>query len=546
MSTVEVEEVKTASGGSPRVVGLKTTFATVAAMKASAKLKAGDTASTSNYNAIGDGGGANYIIQTSAEFGGTPDELGDHSMTSGLVAALVVVEPINVKQLGVVGNGTTDDTAAFQNAALKYNSIRVPEATYLTKGKISIRDSQSWIMDNPTFTQDGVNFTTVFEADDKADWAILGRTFCKGTLVTSADTGGENGLVVKGGSRYRVEGFTATNMRSHGIHVQVGLLAPAPRGDQGQYTDCAANVGRVGIEIDPGASAEFNVFSNFNANGNLDGAIIGAGNSTFIGGNIVDNTQGVSIIAGSNHAHGIFSGTNINHNNTFNLKFISVTNGHTFAGCHFFGNGGATAPIIFENSKGGLIIGGLIDCAIRNDGTTGQNAIINNYIPTTTPALFGTNPEFLRILGNFTDTGSWNINDFAAEYTLVSRGTSTQSIAPGTTLIFNSATKDKRTLMNLSTGVYTAPIAAVYRVKLNIKITGTGFTAAGASFVDFEQNGAIVGSVPIVPISDTVAFCSGTIDVLMAATDTFEVVSQAAGTAPVLAITFSTFAIETV
>lgn len=528
----------------------------VVTMVADADLKSGGLVRTTGYY---DGwaalkepkGGAYYGIATLQEVrdakvepGYNPDNLTDHLLANGSVAYLLASEVVDVLQCGARGDGTTDDTLSFQAAALNYDAIKVPKATYLTIAKVDIRAGQVWQMDNPLFVQDGVNFTTVFEADDIADWAILGRVKCKGSLVTSGDAGDENGLVVKGCSRYRVVGFTTETMRSHGIHVMAGASAPAPRGDQGQYTDCAANQGRVGIEIDAASSAEFNVFSNFNAAGNLDGAIVGAGNPLFMGGNVVDNTRGVTLVAGSNHAHGGFIGTQINHNGEYNLKTVSVTNGHTFSGCHFYGNGGATAPIWFENSKGISINGGIVDCAIRCDGTTGQNAITSNYIPSATPALSGTNPEFLRILDNWDDGGAWNINDGASEYSLVARGGSTQAVPAATTLIFNSAEKDKRTLYNLGTGDYTVPTAGVYAIKTMLTVSGTGFLAAGASYVEIQKNGAAMGFVPMTPVSDTVLVGSAATDLLLAQGDIIKLVSQIAGGSPVLAMTSSRLTIE--
>lgn len=450
----------------------------------------------------------------------------------------------NVKWFGVVGGGVVDDTASLQHAALISDNLYVGNDSYLITDKILLREGQVWTMDNPEFVQNGVDFTTVFEASDIADWAILGRTRCSGTLVTSLDVGAEKGLVIKGCSRYRVEAFTTTNMRSHGIHMQAGTLTPSPRGDQGQLTDCACNEGRVGIEIDADTSAEFNVFSNFNASGNIDGAIVGAGNSTFIGGNIVDNTRGVTLIAGSNHAHGGFVGTQINHNNTYNLKTVSVLNGHTFTGCHFYGNGGSTAPIWFENSKGVNINGGVIDCAIRCDGTTGQNAITNNYIPSTTPSLFGTNKEFLRILGNWNDGGLWDVNDTSSEYSQLSRATSGQLVSPGGSLIFNNAEKDKRISYNTGTGVYTARTAGSYKIKIALLFTGSGFIAAGSKYVEIKKNTTAIAFTPVVPVSDGVSVGSGVVNITLAIGDTITIISQVVGTAVTLGITSSRLSIE--
>lgn len=506
------------------------------------KLTAGSKVSWMGYHVQSDGGSNWGRIQFGAhtEDGGKIFSIDSNTY----IEANLLGSAVSVLKYGAKGDGIRDDAPTINLVSQNHSSVRVPKRTYLMKSKVSIRAGQCWLMDNPLFTQDGVAFTTILEADDIADWSILGKTRIKGTLVTSSDVGAEKGLVVKGCSKYLVEGISCETMRSHGIHIMEGASAPAPRGDQGQFLGCSAHKNRVGVEVDAHTSAEFNTFTNFQAAGNLDGIIVGAGNTSFIGGNCVDNTRGVTLLSGANHAHGEFSGMRIDHNNEYNLKTVSVTNGHTFTGCHFYGNGGSTAPIWFENSKGMNLQGGVVDCAIRNDGTTGQNAICNNYIPSATPALFGTNPEYLRMLDNFDADGSWVLNDPAQEYTLLSRGASGQAIPPATVLIFNSATKDKRGHYNLSTGEYTAPVAGVYRVKSNITITGSGFTAAGASFVILKVNNVTKGYMPVISVSDTIAIGDVSKDLLLTAGDVVTLESSVGGTSPVLAITSSTASFE--
>jgi len=51
-----------------------------------ATLTAGQLVETKGYTTAGDGGGARYLIQTAAEFGGTPDEKNDLTLANGSVA----------------------------------------------------------------------------------------------------------------------------------------------------------------------------------------------------------------------------------------------------------------------------------------------------------------------------------------------------------------------------------------------------------------------------------------------------------------------------
>jgi hypothetical protein len=494
------------------------------------------------YYSISDGGGGTFFYNSTD----TSTSDGGKIFGSGTGRWFRQIEGVlTAKQYGAKGDGVTDDTAFIQALSLNNLKCYVSNDSYLMTGKVSIRANQIWEMNNPEFKLNGTNFVTIFEADDVNEWGILGRTRCVGTLVTGADVGAEIGLVVKGCQRYRVEGFTARAMRSHGIHLQAGTLAPAPRGDQGQWSDCSANESRLGLQIDTDTSIEFNTFTNFNANGNLNGIDIGAGNNTFVGGNIVDNSLGGVLLSnGSNHGHGIMSGVNINHNAAYNIKAVSVTNGFTFSGCHFYGNGGLTCPIWFENSKGLHIEGGTIDSAIYNDGSTGINTISKNFVASTTPTLNGTNPEMLRILGNWDENGSWLNNDSASEYTLVSRSSSTLAISPATVIVFNNAEKDKRTDYNVSTGDYTAPIAGVLRIKAVFEIGATGVTTN--SYIEFKKGGVIFATAPVVFVSSTLSFGVIDIDVIVATGDVITMVSQASGTSPLLNIIRSkaSFSIE--
>jgi len=120
-------------------------FENLANLKAS-KLTAGQLTSTKGFYQAGDGGGATYLIKTSADYGGTPDEYRDHTISGGTIAVLQTEGSVNVKQYGAVGDGVADDTAAIQAAADAVSAsgggvVYYPAGTYLVSRGITTTDS---------------------------------------------------------------------------------------------------------------------------------------------------------------------------------------------------------------------------------------------------------------------------------------------------------------------------------------------------------------------------------------------------------------------
>ncbi|MDB4311869.1 hypothetical protein N9937_00425 [bacterium] len=108
------------------------TFATKADLIAAKNLKSGTLVMTSGYGAVGDGGAGVYLVQTSGEFGFSPDELGDHTLplSSGNIAVLQVFGRANIKQYGANGSGAGNQYGSI-NAAVQANSaIYVPSGYY--------------------------------------------------------------------------------------------------------------------------------------------------------------------------------------------------------------------------------------------------------------------------------------------------------------------------------------------------------------------------------------------------------------------------------
>ena len=113
-------------------------FENLANLKAS-KLTAGQLTSTKGFYQAGDGGGATYLIKTSADYGGTPDEYRDHTLSGGTIAVLQIEGLLNVQTCGATGNGVTNDTAAIQ-AAIDAGSgeIIFPSGVYLVSSTLHI------------------------------------------------------------------------------------------------------------------------------------------------------------------------------------------------------------------------------------------------------------------------------------------------------------------------------------------------------------------------------------------------------------------------
>jgi hypothetical protein len=257
--------------------------------------------------------------------------------TAEEIAALVVPlfyiwPPGDVRRYGALFSGA-NDTVAFQTAS-KLLAPYAPSGTTVITASIQLIANQEWRLDGTVISITGN--TKVFVAGDGInDWSILGSFQVIGDNDASGSLVGTGAaLQVTGANRWHAYNISAKNIKGHGIHVIPGTAVGA-LGDQGRTYGCSAYACYIGYETDPGTGAEYCTNYGFDATNCNTGTKIAAGNTTFIGGNIVDNTLGVWLVNGTNHGHGIYSGTNINHNVT-QLHADTVTNSHSFVGCHVF------------------------------------------------------------------------------------------------------------------------------------------------------------------------------------------------------------------
>lgn len=114
-------------------------FDTVADMKTATNFVSGSYARTLGFHTLNDGGAALYKVRTV-----TNDDVVDEARIIALdddtlVAELIPTEPLNVKQLGVAGDGVTDDTSAIQHVidTSPRATIFFPDGTYLVSSTIT-------------------------------------------------------------------------------------------------------------------------------------------------------------------------------------------------------------------------------------------------------------------------------------------------------------------------------------------------------------------------------------------------------------------------
>lgn len=400
----------------------------------------------------------------------------------------------------LAGTALVDVSDAFIKAA-SFRHIRVPGFIYLVNNQIDIQDEQVWEFQGAELTHTD-DSKTILRVNAKTGWSILGRLKLRGMLVTAA-TAAEVGLHITDCKKFVVNGVTARNFKGKGIWLN-GIGNTGLRGDRGQLTDCATYDCTVGRQVDPGAGAEYHVWTNFNASGCVIGDQMAAGNNTTIGGSIVDNTTGIRLLGGANHGHGMYVGVNINHNQSANIYATSVTNGYTFSGCHAYGNGGSTGPIWFEGCKGMQFVGGTIDCWIYNDSGigSGANVISGNYFPGDYGvSLISNNGALgqLYVHDNFTPIGPSALNDSAPVVATVSRSTD-QALTAGsaTKVAWDVEHIDNRGIHVNGNFTIATPGTQLYEINAYVYLSASTASLTSVSTVELKVNGVVKATWPFV------------------------------------------------
>lgn len=449
--------------------------------------------------------------------------------------------------------GTTDMTTAFQNAALVSLNPYAPPGLYLVTGSIPLRDNQHWSLDGARISITGTSVQVFTVAAGIDDWSITGGSVIGDNGAAGATSGSAAGIKVIDSERWRVKDFTAQNIKGWGILVQPGS-STSDRAEHGQIDNPQMMACYRGIEVQVGTGAEYVTISNPYITRCNIGLYLAAGNVNVNGGQASDNTDGVKIGNGSNHAHAPIVGMNINHNTQYNVHCDNVVNGQSFIGCHIYGLAGDGASAIFlDQCKGILFDGGHMDCDIYNykGASSGMNKILNMYCPGSygLKRVTGSNNGHDELIiqgcwgpGSFApssdalDSAGVSMNDPAELYVLAKREAgSTQSLTSGVAadLIFNSEVSDRRGVYNNATGVTTIPAerGGFYRIRADAVFSGTGMSAT-ASVVELKVNGTAVRLYnPAINSTTRLAFAIVS-DIYLNATDAVKLTGTITGTTP--------------
>ncbi len=202
---------------------------------------------------MGPVGGANYVIVTKAEHDtvrgtSTVDELGDHTLTTGDVALLIINNKVNVRQFGAVGKATTDDNPSIQAAVDVLKSF-VQTYDYAETGNLTHSDSHEGIGGTVFFPKGVYAIDTEILLQSSTDnWSITfegEETHASVVMVRGTGTNGFN-IVGTGGDGMRSVAFRNIKIRGD----QNGGAWPSLSGDAIRLDHCGKQIAFERVWID--------------------------------------------------------------------------------------------------------------------------------------------------------------------------------------------------------------------------------------------------------------------------------------------------------
>lgn len=277
-------------------------------------------------------------------------------------AMLAPGSEVTPETFGAKGDGVSDDTEPIKRAIEGGGQVSfAPGRVYrVSSNKILLRSGTTLQGNGATIYCAESDNGYILAADNVEDWHIKNLNI-KGS---GKGSGTNTGLIMFGGRRCGMENVTISQMNGYGLRMYSGTDLPYYPGDQPKFLNCNFNYNYYGVETYP-LRPEYINFSNCNASNNFYGLSIGTGNVNWVGGNITYNEIGIFLggALGQNNSHGMFTSVNVNHNTQQNLYAFQADYGHSFTGCHFYGE--TSGSIKIAQSKGmsfvNCIIDGLID-----------------------------------------------------------------------------------------------------------------------------------------------------------------------------------------
>ena len=316
--------------------------------------------------------------------------------------------------------------AAAWTQAVNYKTLVINESV-AKSGQYIIPEGQTIIFENNAAVIQSDNLTAFIASNN--EWHIMGAGFVlqSSLALPVSNVPTSRGILVSPTSfdwsitgNIRVMWFKGAGLEAGGGGILTG------RTGYNQVSGLHCDKNWDNYRLLSGFPAEYTTFVNCRATyAANDGVYEEAGNINWAGGAIVYNNVGVHLKHpdnGANPHHGMFSGTNINHNKTHQLWSEIVAAGYDFIGCHFYDNGTPSeAGIFLDRCRGINITGGTIGCDIIPVttggfvGHVGYNRIAGNKIDRNRSVVTGVGFDRTKLFveENFDNNGSWQFNDTA-------------------------------------------------------------------------------------------------------------------------------------
>lgn len=322
---------------------------------------------------------------------------GNPSITPNLIRTYLTPY-VTPEQLGAVGDGSTNDVTAIQNAVNTGLPVFFGSKNYRVNSTITLPSSAK-LMGNgeASIISTTSNISIITIAGKKCSISDI-------TLLGNDVGGAQIGINVTGNAGLTLDYTSNTlyNVRFRDLNF-AGLYVTLVVGTTGSLhqgaiyaENCIAESCTNGFYFDN--RGEYCSLSNCVSYACATGVRILAGNVGFYGGQIVDGTTGVVFATGSNDGKCVFAGTRINHN-AVAVSSSTVTLGSRFIGCQMIANGSVTCSASASHE--------FIGCQIGNATLTITNSPTTKFIncrfqTATTLTITGTTPKFF---GCTWDTG---------------------------------------------------------------------------------------------------------------------------------------------
>lgn len=227
---------------------------------------------------------------------------------------------VTPEQYGAVGDGSTNDATAIQDAINSGSLVLFGAKNYRVNSAITLNGSKMAM---------GSGSLTVISTTSNI--SIFSITGANNTIQNITFKGNNTGTSQRGISAVGVATFTLyyisnivsncyfENLGGAGVYATNIIGTSNGNNHEGAFkvSNSIFKSCNYGIYFD--TRAEYNSIIGCSASQCTVGVAIRGGNNDMIGGQITDCTSGLQILSGTNDAHGSIVGTKINHN-TFNLS----------------------------------------------------------------------------------------------------------------------------------------------------------------------------------------------------------------------------------